>query len=1336
MMYCQISSGTITKNPETTITLGKDGLDYNRQTRFENDNVNIVDKPTPCVLPSNYLQSTNEVHEVAMQYLAKNHQLPNNPECLPRHNGPYSRDVESSNLTYESCIVDERCIDVNDECCIDADVNEIEKVKTCNDNFSQLSYLKCVSLNVSGLQSKLRLGILDHYLEKFDIIGLTETNTDSPELSNTRLSNFTCYPKKMSNPSSKYKYGGIHGICILVNPVYADSFQIVTDIESECTLWGKLKVNDDLHFIIGAVYIPCDNSRFHFDDAISQIEKDIIELKCRYNLPICLLGDFNAHTKQADDIVDFNDMAAEITGCDYLYESESLSCNDLNANFTNHRYSQDTSEVNKNGQNLLSLCQSLDFRIVNGRVGADKYRGNPTCHKNGASSVIDYAIANEQMIPYINDFCVELFDPCLSDVHSAITCTISNNTPSLPCHNVYGTRPFLEDPTIENEENDSVGFQKFIFRWTPETATAYEYEISNIEPEFEVLCNHLHDLNKNVSQSGINELCEKLNNTMIDVAKKVGAYKVPRTSTSHTKPRRTSPPWFDHECAKKRKDYYKVKNTLKRKGEKSMSYRSAKEYKKFLKTKEKQYYKQLNNKIRSLRSSNCKDYWSLLKTSTEGQKTYSKLCLQTFMEHFRKLSQDGQNDCNSPSDKHPQNNGEFTAEINTDFTVAEIFVSISRLKNNKACGSDHIRNEFLKKAPPMLIEFICNFFNLILSTGFVPDCWCHGFIMPLYKAKGSREDPNNYRGITLLSCLGKLFTACINSRISQFMYDDVKIGYEQAGFRPEFSTIDHIFTLHTIIEYYKSKKGRVYCAFIDYSKAFDLVDRASLWLKLLSSGVNGRIFDVIYNMYSKAKSCVKNDDKISSFFSCNIGVRQGENLSPILFAIYLKDFQHFMSDHFKGLEKLSSETQQELETFLKLYVLLYADDTIIMAESDQELQLALSGLNDYCKKWSLQINVSKTKIVIFSRGKVRKYPKFTIGNEEVQVCDDYVYLGVTFNFNGSFRKAISKQISQARKAMFSLLEKAKILRLPVDIVCDLFDKCVVPVLLYGSEVWGCESLRDIEIFHRNFLRMVLRTFKFTPNCMLYGETGSTDMKSKIHKRMINFWAKLKFGTTDKFSSLMCQLLSKLQSDNSDNPEFKWIWSVQNILNGAGFSYIWNAESLDLFTFKENFSQRCNDIFLQNWQEDMQQNSQCSTYKLFKHYHEMEDYLVELADVHKFSIAKFRTRTHHLPITRSRFKDYTVDVTCPLCPSGDIGDECHYLFRCKFFEKQREKFLPTNVLTHQPDAISLSSLFQSHNLINTACFVKNIMSKFKYTGNQKKSKKQKSLKPSSWQGVKI
>ena len=176
------------------------------------------------------------------------------------------------------------------------------------------------------------------------------------------------------------------------------------------------------------------------------------------------------------------------------------------------------------------------------------------------------------------------------------------------------------------------------------------------------------------------------------------------------------------------------------------------------------------------------------------------------------------------------------------------------------------------------------------------------------------------------------------------MYKDGKIGVEQAGFRPDFSTMDHVFTLHAIIEYYKSIKGRVYCGFIDYSKAFDLIDRASLWAKMLKNGVNGKILSLIYNMYNKAKSCVKSGNKISEFFPCNMGVRQGENLSPILFAIYLNDFKETMSNNFTGLSNLDSCMQNELETFMRLYVLLNADDTIILAESTEELQEALNGL--------------------------------------------------------------------------------------------------------------------------------------------------------------------------------------------------------------------------------------------------------------------------------------------------------------------------------------------------------------------------------------------------------
>ena len=111
---------------------------------------------------------------------------------------------------------------------------------------------------------------------------------------------------------------------------------------------------------------------------------------------------------------------------------------------------------------------------------------------------------------------------------------------------------------------------------------------------------------------------------------------------------------------------------------------------------------------------------------------------------------------------------------------------------------------------------------------------------------------------------------------------------------------------------------------------------------------------------------MKKDNKLSNFFPCHQGVRQGENLSPILFAIYLNDFQDILMQSYNGLKSLTTEIEEEVETCIKLYTLLYADDTIIMAESAEQLQTALNQLNEYCGQWNLKINTDKTKIVIFS----------------------------------------------------------------------------------------------------------------------------------------------------------------------------------------------------------------------------------------------------------------------------------------------------------------------------------------------------------------------------------
>ena len=146
-------------------------------------------------------------------------------------------------------------------------------------------------------------------------------------------------------------------------------------------------------------------------------------------------------------------------------------------------------------------------------------------------------------------------------------------------------------------------------------------------------------------------------------------------------------------------------------------------------------------------------------------------------------------------------------------------------------------------------------------------------------------------------------------------------------------------------------------------------------------------------MYDVAKSCVRQNNQMSNYFYSNIGVRQGENLSPILFSIFLNDIVEFMSHGFDGLPDITEAIQllcdnDDVEVYFKLYLLLYADDTVISAESDEQLQAALNSMYLYCQTWILEVNPAKTKVVIFAKRKVKEKPVFTYNGEQVVVVDE------------------------------------------------------------------------------------------------------------------------------------------------------------------------------------------------------------------------------------------------------------------------------------------------------------------------------------------------------------
>ena len=145
-----------------------------------------------------------------------------------------------------------------------------------------------------------------------------------------------------------------------------------------------------------------------------------------------------------------------------------------------------------------------------------------------------------------------------------------------------------------------------------------------------------------------------------------------------------------------------------------------------------------------------------------------------------------------------------------------------------------------------MLSVFTTLFNLVLESGFIPKSWTCGFFKPIYKNKGSVADANNYRGITILSCLGKLFTSVLNNRLNEYLDSMNMIGEEQVGFKKGYSTLDHIIVFKTLIDIYLSKGN--------YSKAFDTINRPALWSKLINHNINGRVLNVIYNMCTKAKS--------------------------------------------------------------------------------------------------------------------------------------------------------------------------------------------------------------------------------------------------------------------------------------------------------------------------------------------------------------------------------------------------------------------------------------------------------------------------------------------------
>ena len=436
--------------------------------------------------------------------------------------------------------------------------------------------------------------------------------------------------------------------------------------------------------------------------------------------------------------------------------------------------------------------------------------------------------------------------------------------------------------------------------------------------------------------------------------------------------------------------------------------------------------------------------------------------------------------------------------IDNEITLEELNTSIKGLKRDKSCGNDGIVNEFIINAPLYVKDFLLLLFNTILSLEYMPDKWCIGTIVPIFKS-GDKGEVNNYRGITLLSIVCKLFTKIMNSRLNHWAEKEGVLTESQFGFRSQRGTTDCLFILHGLIEKLLGKGKKLYAAFIDYEKAFDYLDRGAIWAKLIKSGVSSKCIRIFQSLYEKMKLEVRNGQQ-NDIFTSSTGILQGECTSPIFFSFFVNDLEGSLTTDTIGVEMY--------DILLKL--LMYADDMVIFSESERGLQDALDQLDFYCNKWGIKVNVKKTKIVVFKKGPLgNDIFEWKYKNEVLEVVPFFKYLGLHFSANGSFAHHFKETLKSAKKALYFLKKNLnKNPEILPKMQLDLFDSTVKPILFYGSEVWGFCQADSFERFFLSFLKSVLCVKMSTPNCFIYGELGMYPLHIERKLRILKYWFKI------------------------------------------------------------------------------------------------------------------------------------------------------------------------------------------------------------------------------------
>ena len=377
---------------------------------------------------------------------------------------------------------------------------------------------------------------------------------------------------------------------------------------------------------------------------------------------------------------------------------------------------------------------------------------------------------------------------------------------------------------------------------------------------------------------------------------------------------------------------------------------------------------------------------------------------------------------------------------------------------------------------------------------------------------------------------------------------------EQGGFIKEKGCSDQIFAVRQVCEKHLAKDKEVFWAFMDLEKAYDRIDREDLWTVMRMYGIGGRLLEGVKSFYMNSRACVRVGNSASDWFPVNVGLRQGCVMSPWLFNIFMDGVVREMNARMarEGVRLKNADGGE-----WRLNQLLFADDTALVADSEEALRQLVVEFGRVCDRRKLKVNENKSKVMRCTREVDGRRMNIALNGELLEEVDCFKYLGSHVAVDGRIKEEVKFRINEAGRVMGGMKKVFKCRSLGMGAKKRLYEGVVVPTTLYGAETWnmGVAERKRLNVMEMRCLRSMCGVTRMdrVRNEEVRRRTGVLqEMSERAEKRLLQWYGHMERMNEERLVKKIAK--SEVRGVRPrGRPRMGWMDSVKRVLEVRGLS---------------------------------------------------------------------------------------------------------------------------------------------------------------------------------------